>query len=189
MTIIKRIALGILLIIIISVIGYISFPKYEEYKIRHLINNNKVVIDQETHEWDAEKTILIINMHIRNTTHVFINGNMIFNISLDENGLDSSYVKNVIEYYGKKLILDYEGIRSPRYDAILSYIKRGDQFEEGKNYEPIVGEKITEHYSIDFRKYISIRPNELIKIVHHQDIPPQKGGYLSTIKIKGIEFD
>lgn len=68
MAILKRIVIIVVILLLVVPIGYFSFVKFREFQIAKVVKDNKILIDQEYHEWIlGANDLLKINMYIRNT--------------------------------------------------------------------------------------------------------------------------
>ena len=189
MAILKRIVIIVVILLLAVPIGYFSFVKFREFQIAKVVKDNKILIDQEYHEWIFDPNDLLkINMYIRNTSQYLVTGKLIFFVTLEGKGLEESFIEKVIEYRGEKSLSNEEA-KGGRGKAVQSYIIRGKKLVQGIEYEAIADKEREPDYSFNFRYPVSLKPGELVQITHDQQIPPAKSGYLVKINIKGIEFE
>jgi hypothetical protein len=189
MAILKRIVIIVVILLLVVPIGYFSFVKFREFQTARVVRDNKILIDQEYHEWILDPDALLkINVYIRNTSQYLVTGKLIFFVTLEGKGLEESFIDKVIEYVGDKSLLN-EVRKSGRGKAIQSYIIRGKKLAQGIKYETIAEKEREPDYTFNFRYPVSLKPGELVQITHEQQIPPVKSGYLVKINIKGIEFE
>lgn len=74
-----------------------------------------------------------------------------------------------------------------RLQGIYDYLQRGNKLLPGQKYEPSV-QVADEDYSFRFRKHVYLKPGEIIKIDHQEQIPFKERGNLLSVKIENIEF-
>lgn len=196
MNYIKKTLVTILVITIAVAIAFI----YEKQTIKNqmitAINNHDIVIDQTIHYWYIKDDLpLKIEIYIRNSGDQLIEGKLIFSGILSREGLEESFLKQMLTVYGSEELMKYinEDIdvdMVPRFKAIYNYIMRGNKLEKGSDFEPIKSADTEDNddYIFKFRKDISISPGEVFKIDHIQQLPIAETGYLLSVSVNGIEF-
>lgn len=79
---------------------------------------------------------------------------------------------------------------SQKSRAIYNYLQRGKELASNLEYEPIEtsSEISAKPYSFSFRQRVFLKPGELSRITHKQDIPRKFSGCFFKTKVSGIEF-
>lgn len=206
-TIFKILVLIVIAILVFVFIGYVSFVKIKEYRIASAVKNGKIIIDREMHDWGFKVLNyeplfepITIELYVRNASQYNVEGALVFFVVLESKGLEEEFIRQMIEaveeVVGEKMrwedmkeLMEEKGeqINIGRAKAIVSWLERGRNLKKGMDYEPV--ENGGENYSFTFKKYISLIPGELIKIVQKQPIPPEVRGYLLKVQIEGIIFE
>ena len=196
----------VIAISVLAFIGYISFVKLKEHRIASAIKEGKIVIDQEIHDWGIKilnyKPIfepITIELYVRNASQYNIEGALVFSVILVSKGLEEEFIRQSVEaldevggekmkWEDMKRIMEEKGdqINIGRAKAMVTWLARGRKLKKGMSYEPV--ENGGENYSFNFRKWASLKPGDVIKITHKQQIPPAVRGYLANVRIDGIEF-
>ena len=197
----------------------------EGRQFRGVVKSGQIVIDEQRHWWDFGENSIGIEMYLRNKGEDSVNGTLVFEVTLDGQGLEERWIQQFIDEYsssnhklfrtvlgrilsgkGPEKDVPTKGFReilltedalislfnnektkwSLRFPSIISYIDRGKTLPDGKDYEPVVQEQAS--YRFKFRKDVSLRPGELIDLMHTQPIPPSKEGFLFDLKLERIEF-
>lgn len=191
----KVLVLTLIALALFAFIGYVSFVKIKEHRISKAVKDGKVVIDQELHNWiGTDLDLLDTEMLVRNTSKYSIDGALVFSVVLESKGLEEEYLTAIDKPKWRLLMKVIEELKrrgepremGAREKAINSWFARGEEFEEGMDYEPV--ENGGENYTFKFKKYVFLIPGELIKITKQQTIPIEVRGYLLKVKIDGIEF-
>lgn len=184
------------IIILILVAGIIFKIKLKEHKMLKSITAGHVVIDQELHKWKLceKKDSVNIELFIRNKGNYQIVGNIVFKGSLDMKGLEERFIRDFIDCYseetlrrGIKADMD-KGDDDGRMMAVHNYIVRGKRLPQDKEYEVIPGKIEEDKYDFRFRQYISVKPGEVLRVKHEQQIPLNSQGGILAVKIETIEF-
>lgn len=199
MKIIKRVLVSVLVIAIVVGIGLAIYIKIQEQQIMKMVKSGQIMIDQEMHDYMVrceDFGPVRIEMYIRNNSDHTINGNLVFLVTLSRKGLEEQFIKEIIKcsYKGdeEKLKREMAEVIAQkgsigRAQGIYNYLQRGNKLLPGQKYEPST-EIADNDYSFRFRKQIYLKPGELIKIDHEEQIPLNERGNLLSIKIDKIEF-
>jgi len=195
MKIIKRVLVSGLTIVIVVGVGLALYKKIQEQQMIKMVRSGQVMIDQVMHEWNVCKDNgpVEIKMYVRNNGDHTITGNLVFLVTLSRKGLEEQFIRAVIKCDGeerlKREMADEIAQKGSigRAQGIYNYLQRGNKLLPGQKYEPST--KVADNdYSFRFRKQIYLKPGELIKIDHEEQIPFNERGNLLSVKIENIEF-
>ena len=199
----KVLVLTLIALALFAFFGYVSFVKIKEHRIAKAVKDGEIVIDQEEHDWGSKILYdeplfepVKIEMYLRNISQYTVEGNLVFSVILESKGLEEEFLMQTVgkmdESEEKFFIQVLEEMKKQgkqiraQGEAMLSWFARGRKLKNGMYYEPV--ENGGENYSFIFRKWVSLKPGELIKITQQQPIPIEVRGYLLKVKIDGIEF-
>lgn len=159
-----------------------------------------VVVEDESHYWKVRPrnesfTALEVELFIENKSEVPIVGNLVFTAEILDNGIDREWMDAFIDvalkdgFTSEQLQSDeFAKMARQKSQAIATYLKRGRKFLPNHQYEPIDSMKQGQ-FTFSFRKPVSLKPNEVQRIVHKPDFPYGKMGYYLNTKVTGIEFE
>ncbi len=193
---IKKILLAILVIALVVYSAIVISNQQKQSKMISAIENNELVIDQTIHEWHIDKEMpLNIELYVRNSSEYLINGNLVFLVTLSKKGLEEKFMKKMIDRFGQEELIvlikkRLDEDKAMRFKALYNYILRGNKLKKGEEYEPVEFEDKNKSadYTFKFRQYVSIKPGEIIKINHNQQLPLAETGYVLSVDINTIEF-
>jgi len=196
MNAIKRILLGLLIIAIIVGIGLALFNNLQERRMMKMLRDGQVTIDQEIHDWRIcnDNSPVKIDMFVRNSGQYQIAGTLVISGTLSKKGLEKKFLREFIDCYGeerlKKEITEEIAKKGSNgwLAAVYNYLLRGSQLAPGQDYEPIESKAEDTDYTFKFRKQIRIRPGEILKTEHEEQLPFNVRGHLLKVKIENIEF-
>lgn len=180
--------IGIALLSLLALNGYPQWKSNDTRAPR--IQVGDLVIDQETHSWIQSEGVVEIELFIRNTGEKNISGDFIFLVKLDKKGLEASFLRSTVENTGDKLksLLEKHSSENPKAEALLTYVNRGNRLEHGKKFELVhYEEKVPEPYTLQFRKFESLQPGNIVKITHKLIVPATHSGYLLEIELVNVE--
>jgi hypothetical protein len=165
------------------------------------VRGGNVIIDYERHYWvvkgDKDKLHLPleIELFVHNKWSRPVNGNLVFNVDIDNKNIEESWMNTAIEklikdgYSTEQLTSEEFSKLADRTNAIYHYLKRGKTLLPGKHNEPLEKSDLENPYMFTFRKAVFLQPGEVQRVVYKPDLPYDKQGYALKVKVSDIELN
>ncbi|MGD0277293.1 MAG: hypothetical protein ABSB79_14775 [Syntrophales bacterium] len=185
----------ILSIIVLALIGYLSFKETKDYIINTVVKDGQVKIDQQFHEWNiCNDKLPKFQIFVRNNSDLKVFGNLKFLVLISNKGLEKNFMDEVINCAGTDFIKnDYlnrkrMGVDIGRLRPLINYIERGSKLQNSYDYEPYDERKTEKEYNFKFQQCVSLKPGGILKIETEKQIPVNIRGGVTKIIIEDITF-
>jgi hypothetical protein len=205
MKVISLISVLTVLAIALGINGYYSQQNAQQKAqadVLEAVKRGEVVIDSESHSWkikaidEAHETPMSLELYIRNRSAFRVGGYVVFTSEIDTKGLEESFIRSFLKKLRTDGFID-EQLRSkkfaalgPKFRAVYNYLQRGEDLKSEIGYEAVevAPDFPLKDYSFSFRQELFLKPGELKRITHEQDIPRELYGFLLKTKVATIEF-